>query len=212
MQEMAEAETEFRSKLRGRARSLSWHRGITTMSLGTAIANHARGADLLIAPIDPRRVFFESSSPLGVGDLIMKAGRPVLTVPSGTKKLSLDHILVGWKDGSEARRAVADSLPLLANARRVTVVEIASASELPEVSSRLGEVTAWLNRHNIAAEPLAPSSDGDDAERLPHLAAEQGADLIVAGAFAHSRFQEWVFRGVTRNLLFESDRCALVSH
>lgn len=211
-QEMAQAETEFRDMMRGRVPSVSWHASMVTTSLATAITDHARGTDLIVAPANRNRSYLEVSNPLRVGDLIMQAGRPVLVVPNTAEKLSLDHVLVGWKDGREARRAVADSLSLLKVARRVTVAEIVPAAELPDARSRLAEVTTWLSRHGVAAEPLPLAASGEDSGRLARLAAEQGADLIVAGAYAHSRLQEWVFGGVTRHLLLHSDICAMVSH
>lgn len=130
MQEMATAETEFREALHGRALTLGWHASMTTVGLASALAVHARNADLLVTRSDGTRSYFESSNPMRVGDLVLQAGRPVLVVPNNVDQLPVEHVLIGWKDSREARRAIADSLPLLAKARRVTVVEIAPAGDL----------------------------------------------------------------------------------
>ena len=64
----------------------------------------------------------------------------------------------------------------------------------------------------LKADPLALPTTGDDAAQLNFIADQQGADLLVGGAYGHSRFREWVLGGVTRDLLTRADRCSLVSH
>jgi hypothetical protein len=76
---------------------------------------------------------------------------------------------------------------------------------------RMGR-SAWLQRHEVAAVPMASLVVGDDAADLSELAHEHDADLIVAGAYGHSRLQEWAFGGVTRDLLTRKNRCVLLSH
>jgi nucleotide-binding universal stress UspA family protein len=212
LQEMAAAEAEVRDAMRNHPMFLCWHASMTTGNLAAAIANHARGADLVIATADRSRSYFETSRPLRVADLVMQLGRPVLVVPSTAENLLLDHVLVGWKDGPEARRAVSNGLSLLDKALRVTVLEIATGTDLPEARSRLNQVSEWLGRHGVHARPLPIASTGYDAGRFALVAANHCADLIVAGAYAHSRFQEWVFCGVARDLLLHSEICAIVSH
>jgi len=53
---------------------------------------------------------------------------------------------------------------------------------------------------------------GDDASAIEAVAQEQSADVIVAGAYGHSRLREWVMGGVTADLLLAANRCALLSH
>ena len=78
--------------------------------------------------------------------------------------------------------------------------------------SHVEDVVGWLERHGVVAETLACRSIGEDATRLNDIAQEQNADLIVAGAYGHSRLREWVLGGVTCDLLLRADRCSLVSH
>ena len=209
--EIAAAEQEFRMMMEGRAKSLGWHAGMTNKTLAAAVVDHARSADLVVAGADRDRSLFDTPSRLGPGDLVMQAGRPVFVVPDTVERLSLDHVLVGWKDGPEARRAIADALPLLAKAGRVTVVEITPEAELASARSHLNDVVVWLGLHGITAEAL-PVVGADAPARLRHLVAELKADLIVAGAYAHSRLQEWIMGGVTRDLLLHTDLCSMVSH
>jgi nucleotide-binding universal stress UspA family protein len=212
MQEMAAAETEFRNAMRGRAKSFDWRAYLTVAPLADEVATRARSADLVVSGGDRHQNQFEISNPLRAGDLVMQTGRPVLIVPDGVERFSLDHVMVAWKDGREARRAISDGLPLLKKAGRVTVMEVAPAAEAAEVRSRLADVVAWLGRHGIAATALPVESGSDEAARVNMTAAGQKADLVVAGAYAHSRIHEWVLGGVTRDLLLHTDRCAMVSH
>jgi nucleotide-binding universal stress UspA family protein len=106
---------------------------------------------------------------------------------------------------SASRRAVA-------GAKRVTVVEIAPEEDLASARTHLEDVVGWLKRHDILAKPLASVAKRDDARQLDAIARELGADLVVAGAYGHSRMREWVLGGVTRDLLLGADRCSLVSH
>ena len=78
--------------------------------------------------------------------------------------------------------------------------------------SHVAEVTKWLGRHGIEATGLAVLQEGDNAAQLGFVAGRQGADLIVAGAYGHSRVREWALGGVTRSLLLHTHRCSLLSH
>ena len=205
-------EAEFHNALLGRAGKLQWRAKMELGPLSDYIANEARCADLVITDVDRSGSFSHPATHIDVGDLLMRVGRPVLVAPTVVSNLKLERAVVGWKETPEARRAVLDALPLLREAASVAVVEIAGEAELEEARFRLDDVVAWLDRHGVAAEPIAAASRGADASGLTAIAREQGADLIVAGAFGHSRLREWVFGGVTRDLLLRSDRFALLSH
>ncbi len=210
--EMKAAEAEFRAALEGRIASVGWRSAVTYKPLADQLARDARCADLIVTGVDPEPSMFDTSRHTEIGDLVMQAGRPCLIVPAETKTLGCDHVLVGWKDTGETRRAVSDALPLLKQARQVTIVEIAAEQDLAEASSRVQDVASWLKRHGIDATPIAAPSIGDDAVRLSSIVRERGAGLLVAGAYGHSRVREWVLGGVTRDLLLRARHCSLVSH
>jgi nucleotide-binding universal stress UspA family protein len=210
--EMKAAEAEFRASLGNRLQTSDWRSVVTYISLSTQLAREARCADLVITGVDRNASLFDTSRHLDIGDFVMQAGRPCLIVPAGIEKLALKHVVAGWKDTGETRRAVYDALPLLKQAGRVTVVEIAIEEDLAEARIRLQDVVGWLKRHAIEAISVAALSTGDDAAELKAIIQEQGADLIVAGAYGHSRVREWVLGGVTRDLLLRAGRCSLVSH
>ncbi len=82
----------------------------------------------------------------------MQAGRPLLVVPDSVDWLDLRSVLVAWKDTPEARRAIADSLPMLRKAKDVTVAEIVEDGDgRPAAASRVRDVVAWLSRHGVSA-------------------------------------------------------------
>ena len=209
--EMKAAEAEFRRALQMRAVTLEWRSTVMFTLLSDYLAREARSADLVITGIASGDLF-DSSRSVNTGDLVMRAGRPVLVVPAAAGKVKLDRVVVGWKDTREARRAVSDALPLLKGASHVAVVEIAVEEELAAARTQIEDVAGWLNRHGIKAECLTSPSTGDDATALYAVAQDQGADVIVAGAYGHSRLREWALGGVTRDLLLRANWCSLLSH
>jgi nucleotide-binding universal stress UspA family protein len=175
------------------------------------LARECRSADLII--VGNGR---ESSDPfraLDPGSLILKAGRPVLIVPESVASLSPRHVAIAWKDVREARRAVRDALPFLQQAESVMIVEISEAGEGDRIVRQIKDVVGYLTRHRIdvIAERVRPAevSVTDALLRLIH---DENINLVIAGAYGHSRLGEWVFGGVTRDLLAQSPVCCLVSH
>jgi nucleotide-binding universal stress UspA family protein len=209
--ELKQAEGEFRGALATRVEKLVWRSTVTYGLLPEYLASEARCADLIVTGVASGDLF-DSSRAVSTGDLVMRAGRPVLIVPAAATTLNLDRVLIGWNDTREARRAVADALPLLKMAANVTVAEIAREEDLPTARAHLADVVTWLERHGVEAESTASLSTGDDAAALYAIAQDQGADVIVAGAYGHSRMREWVLGGVTRDLLLSANRCSMVSH
>lgn len=210
--EIKAAEAEFREVLTGRAATLEWSSAVTSMSLSDYLADESCRADLVITGVDRNASLFDLSRHVDLGDFVMQAGRPCLIIPAETETLSLEHVVVGWKDTRETRRAIRDALPLLKTAGQVTVVEIAATEDLDAANARLANVAGWLKGHGIDATPVTSPALGDDATQLDAIAREKGATLLVAGAYGHSRVREWALGGVTRDLLLRAGRCALVSH
>ena len=205
------AKAEFYETLDGRGIDLEWHSTITISSLCDYTVARAGAADIILCatgdeamPVTSRRA--------GLGDIIMRAGRPVLLVPAPVEKLTLDHVVVAWKETREARREIFDALPLLKRAGKVTVVELVSDDELSASKVRLDEVTGWLRHHQITVIGAPALRIGDDTEQLARFFDKAGADLTVAGAYGHSRMREWALGGVTRDLFLSPVRCALLSH
>ena len=165
--ETNEAEARFRAVLQGRVSSLEWRSTVSIVALAEYIAQQARVADLLVTAPGRGWSPIDSSRRVDVGDLVMRVGRPVLIVPPEVDRLSSDSVVIGWKDTRETRRAVVDALPLLKQADRVTVVEIAADAEMPAARAHLADVVEWLGRHDVAAEALAMPATGNDGVQAP---------------------------------------------
>ena len=209
--ELEEAAIEFRSVLETRVDVLEWRSRVTLEPLSDYIAREARCADIVITSF-PTGDLPDASRRVDASALVMQVGRPVLVVPDSADRPKLERAIIAWKDTREARRAAFDALPLLKTAAYVAVVEIASEDRLAEARRHLADVVGWLKRQGVAAVPILLPSGEDDAARLNRVAEEQGADLVVAGAYGHSRLREWALGGVTRDLLLRPDRCSLLSH
>ena len=210
--EMVEAEASFRVALHGKGRGLAWRSSASFVEPADYIAREGRAADLLVTGPDKGWSAFDTTRRMNVAEVVLRIGRPVLIVGRGVPKPDLRTIAVGWKETREARRAIADALPFLRAAGSVTVVEIVADQDMESAREHLADVVEWLGRHDVAATSLAVPSFGDDAAQLDAILADMGAGLLVAGAYGHSRFREWVLGGVTRDLLLRSSRCTLLSH
>lgn len=202
--EIRKAEVEFRDAFQKHVRTVEWRSAVTSGLPVDYIAHEARCADLIITNADWQRG--------RISDLVMQLGRPTLIVPTTIHTLKLNHVLVGWKDTREARRATLDALPVLKKAARVTIVEIADEKDLSAACTHLEDVASWLKSHGVSAEKFVSPSSGSDAIRLNAIAQGHGVDLIVAGAYGHSRLREFVLGGVTHDLLLCANRCSFVSH
>jgi nucleotide-binding universal stress UspA family protein len=207
----AAAEAEFRSAL-SMVEDLRWRSEMTAGPPSQHVANEVRGVDLILAATEPAERILLQSPEIDVSDLLMRAGRPVLVAPLGAAGLKLTRALVCWKDSREARRAVADALPILKASQGVDVVELAHEQDIDKARDRVADVGDWLARHGVEATCLATPVSGVESAHLAQIAKDLKADLIVAGAFGHSRLREWAFGGVTRDLLLQADRCTFVSH
>ncbi|MER8375694.1 universal stress protein [Mesorhizobium sp. M1406] len=167
----------------------------------------ARAADLIVTGgRDGDNVF----RAVDIGSLALGAGRPVLIAASNVEHVLAKTVLVAWKDTREARRAMTDALPFLAKASEVVVATIATDRD-ESIRDSLADVAVFLEHHGIMArtEMLAGEADGD---RLLTFAHSIHADLIVSGAYGHSRLREWAFGGVTRTLIEESGISRFMSY
>jgi len=205
-----DAELEFRAAMAGLAGSIDWRAHTCLEPLAAHLAEEAASADLIVAALDAPGRPVDSTRQPDLCDLVMQAGRPVLLVAT-SRPPSFDRMLIAWKDTREARRAIADALSLLAKATSVMVVAIEDFGRSADARSGVARVSAWLGRHGITAETSVVPSRMANAPQLTGIAREMNADLIVAGAYGHSRQGQWVLGGITSELL-GGDQCALLSH
>ena len=146
-------------------------------------------------------------------ELPLAIGRPVLVVPRyGAFPALGDHVLVGWNASREATRAVNDALPLLQRAQRVTVLSV-DPTDHPDRRIPGADITLHLARHGVnAVAAQTRAADISIGDALLSYAADIGADLIVCGAYGHSRVREMVLGGATRHLLQHMTVPVLMAH
>jgi len=132
---------------------------------------------------------------------LFDSGRPVIIVPPGSETFSAKRLLIAWDGSATAARTVAEARPFLPGAE----VEILSVSGEKDLSRFVpgAELAPHLARHGAAVtvRNVALSGDSSVAGVIRQAAADFGADLMVCGAYKHSRLREWLLGGVTHSLL-----------
>jgi nucleotide-binding universal stress UspA family protein len=206
---LSELEAEFRGSVERRASAVEW-RSARTLPVPYML-QQIRAADILVVGARTETLVDPNSAP-DPSDLVMQAGRPLIVVPPSVEWLDLRSVLVAWKDVREARRVVFDALPILAAAKEVTIAEIPEQDgDRADALSHVADVAAWLRGHGIMAHTVVPERAGGATDQIEKIASNIAAGIVIAGAYGHSRFREWVLSGMTRHLATESRRCAFLS-
>ena len=206
---LAEKEKWFQKIVGFPKEKIDWRWGVEYPTV--FLANEARSADLVVIKSKQRKA--DPYHLIDPAEAVLRMGRPTVLVPEHVHELQADRVVVGWKDTREARLAVRDALPFLRKASRVTILEICTSDEQDLARRRVGDVANYLQNHRVRSETDVRVHMGEsDARHLIRLAKEDGADLIVAGAYGHSRLGEWMFGGMTRGLLDEAPFCLMMSH
>lgn len=191
----------------GEAPRTAWH---STEADPTAnLVREARAADLVVVGRRGPADAVPGAMTVLPGPLLMEAGRPVLVVPPDAEHLSADRIAVAWKDTLEARRAIPAALPFLRQADHVFLVSVGDGAAAQGIEA----VADHLTRHgaNVTLHVLAPALRGE-AEEVVRFVRREYADLIVMGAYGRSRLREWIFGGMTHDILRTTPVCCLMSH
>jgi nucleotide-binding universal stress UspA family protein len=208
-----EAAQEFAERMRARQYTAKSEWRATTGDGFAALQRYARCADLVVAgQPDPEG----NSVPAWFShDLVMSTGRPVLYVPfAGRFEDCGTRVLVPWNASREAARAVADGLPFLRGSKAAEVVTFDPEKVLPAGTSMPEpDIGAYLARHEARVSVARlPSGGIDIGSLILSRAADSGADLIVMGAYGHSRIRELVLGGATRTLFESMTVPTLMSH
>jgi len=186
---------------------------VTHVDLAAAVMDNGRTADLIIAgQTDPD---WDLAPLLDFPERIaLESGRPVLVVPYVGRYPDIGrNVVIAWKPGRESARAVFDAMPFLTRAEKVEILEIRETGDGAGALAPDTRIAAALGRHGIKptvrTSVAAGLSVGD--EILSRLA-DMGADLLVMGAYGHSRMRELVFGGATRHIFRHMTVPTLFSH
>lgn len=180
----------------------------------TALNVGARYVDLLICG-QTRAEETSWLDPATTEHVIMESGRPVLVVPHGQRDVAFGRrVLIAWNGSRESVRAVHDALPLLTGAESVQVMVVNPHVGYGEHGAVPGaDICLHLARHGINAEAhIAHADSAAVGSAVLAQATAIGADLLVMGAYGHSRLREMVLGGVTRHVLQHTTIPALLSH
>ncbi|MFM9969378.1 MAG: universal stress protein [Burkholderiales bacterium] len=181
-----------------------------------AVSLSARYADLaIIGQHDPNAEFDSRVGAQFAQDLVLLVSRPLLMVPYAGRFDTLgERVLLAWDGSPQAMRAATDALPLLARSKEVSVVVF----DIEKHRHAHGEVpgadlSLFLARHGVNASVSQQRSiDGDVGAAILSRTADWGADLIVMGAYGHSRAKEHLLGGATRTLFDSMTVPVLMSH
>jgi nucleotide-binding universal stress UspA family protein len=179
---------------------------------GVDSPDYSHSVDLIVAPRPEgeAKALVRSFVP---DQLVSNSGVPVLVLPQEWTFGPIgQNIVVAWNASREATRAVHDSMPLLKKAHKVTIFAFSSARSALKASADL--MAEHLARHEVTAHVSDWTNTGDISavEALFADLDTQDADLIVAGAFGHSRVFEAMFGGVSLELLRQPSLPVLMSH
>lgn len=167
-----------------------------------ALMINARAADLIVSGTPNGASAEDTDNSVDPGILICGAGRPVLLVADKVKFRRPQNAVVGWKDTAQSRRALLDALPFLRLAANVLVVTI-NDHDSQDAESDLADVVQYLTHHGIIARSEVIEDGGKAVDQFVDIATREDADILVSGAYGHSRLRELVFGGFTRALLNE---------
>ena len=161
------------------------------------LAEAAHTTDLILAR---RAKVGDTTAPDLLDQLVTATGVPVLALPPGGSEDLGRTVLVGWNGSREAARAAHDALPFLQAAKRVILCAVGEQAE-----TSLEAAAAMLRRHGVNVQPhKVDEPDWNAGEILLGQAATHAADLLVMGAYGHTRLREMVFGGATRHVLREA--------
>ena len=172
------------------------------------LVEYARLRDLTIMPVP------ESYDQWYAEAVIFGSGRPTLILPQTPRSRSfeLGIVAVAWDFSRAAARAVSDALPLLEKAKRVRVVTVLNEKQLDNKHSA-EELAKNLSRHGIDIILDKVDAKGRPIGNvLEAYVASNAADMLVMGAYGHSRLREFVMGGATRSLLSKPPTPVLFSH
>ncbi len=182
-------------------------------ALNSEVASRAQLADLILLP-----------KPYGTGrgvenvaiieSALFGTDVPVLVMPDTQTLLSEpERIVVAWNQSKEALSAIRHALPFLSQAAAVDIVIIDPPVHAPDRSDPGGALAEMLARHGVKAEiSVLPRSMSNVSDILMRHTTEKNADLLVMGAYGHSRLREAILGGATRNILEAAEFPVLMAH
>ena len=181
--------------------------------LGRRVAEKARFSDLVVLPLPYGTDKGPELEPV-VEAALFEGQAPVVVVPENADlSTPPQRVMIAWNESSEALSAVRAALPMLRAAKSAQIVVIDPPAHGRNRSDPGGSLAQFLSRHGIQAEiDVLSKTMPQVSDILKRQALETGADMIVMGAYGHSRFREAILGGATRNMLTDSRVPVFMAH
>ena len=180
-----------------------------------SLVHHAHCSDLtLLNQADPTASSHRRAQDL-VEQVVLNSARPTLIIPYAGRFETLgSNVMVAWDESREVVRALSDALPLLRRAKRVQVVSWNEKGVRDDraLRARLDALHQWLMWQGVSAEVRVETTEVDISNAMLSHAADLNADLIVMGAYGHTRWVERILGGATRGLLASMTIPVLMAH
>lgn len=214
-QEDSEA-TETAARNRMKAETCRWacESAVAQIAgLAHLVARRARFADLVVMPSpygENRAVEDEAA----VEAALFDGGAPLLIMPEGVDANSVgSRVVIAWNQGAEALSAIRGAMPLLQAAESVNIAIIDPPQHGPDRSDPGGMVSQMLAHHGVKTEiSVLAKTMPRISEVLSRHVQDIGADMVVMGAYGHSRFREAILGGATRNTLENTKVAVFMAH
>lgn len=183
----------------------------TNSQLGAIVAEHARIRDITVIPVGEHSGLQQYVAEC----VVFGSGRPTLILPEVSKRresLQMDVVGVAWDFSRPAARAVADALPILMRAKTVRVVTVTQEKPI-NIGRSSAEIAKHLSYHGIKPIVQEEESGGRTVGQvLEEWAATQQIDLLVMGAYGHSRLRDFIMGGATKSVICNPKLPVLLSH
>jgi nucleotide-binding universal stress UspA family protein len=206
------------SHARGRldAEDIKWDvQSVTVMPGGLEpfLADHMRFYDLIVLPA-PHQGANDRIDAMTFEACLFGADVPVLVVPqTANTSVEFHNIKVAWDDGTEAMAAARAAIPLMQAAQSTAIVIVDPSMHAPDRSDPGGKLATYLSRNGAKVEiAIHARTQPSIAAQLLSRATETNTDLIVMGAYGHSRMREAILGGVTRDMLRLTTMHVLMAH
>ena len=204
----------FKHMTRGQPYVAEWQlQKVSHLNLAGVVMERGRAANLIVAgQTDPE---WDLSPVMDFPEhLALESGRPVLVIPYAGRYSTVGRrVIIAWKASRESARAVFDALPLLFDADAVHILEVKKRADDASTLAPDTSIATALARHGVKSEVRTSiASDISVGDEILSRAADLDADLLVMGAYGHSRFRELVFGGVTRHIARHMTLPTLFSH
>lgn len=186
----------------------------TSLGLDASIARITRYCDLIVTP----QPYTEGAGQLPVTVLeavLFGTGAPILVVPPTERDYSrtFEHLMVAWNESDESLEAVRKAMPALEESDRAEIVIVDPPSHSRERSDPGGAICIMLARHGVKAEVSVMSKTLPRvSEMINRQAQDHSIDLIIMGAYGHSRFREGLIGGATREMLETAQLPVMMAH